>query len=288
MKIKNLKVRNINSIEKADIDFTQDLRKPDSDKPSNLFLICGNTGTGKTTLLDSITLALFQTAPRIEQISAKKNNTYKRNNGEELSVFDIRQYTREGISSKDECYVELVYEGIDLQTYTARLELGMKDDKTHKKAKWTVVKSNGDSEDRTTVVKKIISESTGLSSYDQFARMATMSQNQFDSFLTGDKTTKSTILEQLTNTSKYSEYGAAIAKITKDKKDKTDSAKETLNNKKGYVLSEDVEKKCTDQKTKLEGELTTIKEQNEKNNSLIALSKNLEQYDENKKMLKVK
>ena len=48
MKIKELHLRNIASIEKADIDFEKGLNDGVTGTPASVFLICGDTGAGKT------------------------------------------------------------------------------------------------------------------------------------------------------------------------------------------------------------------------------------------------
>ena len=60
MKIRRLKIHNIASIEDAEIDFSA---SPLVD--TDVFLICGNVGAGKSTILDSVCLALFGGTPRL-------------------------------------------------------------------------------------------------------------------------------------------------------------------------------------------------------------------------------
>ena len=125
MRIKELHIRNIASIEKADIDFEHGLNDAATGQSAPIFLISGDTGSGKSVLLDGIAMALFKTTPRIENVSAKKNNEFRNSSGETISIFSLEQYTRLGISDKDECYSELRFEGNDGRDYTARLTLGM-------------------------------------------------------------------------------------------------------------------------------------------------------------------
>ena len=60
MKIKKLTIHNIASIADAVIDFGGDLLGK-----SDLFLIYGDTGAGKSVILDCICLVLFNDAPRL-------------------------------------------------------------------------------------------------------------------------------------------------------------------------------------------------------------------------------
>ena len=66
MKLQKLEIHNIASIEDAVIDFEA---KPLSD--SNVILITGETGSGKSTILDAICLALYATTPRMNNTDTR-------------------------------------------------------------------------------------------------------------------------------------------------------------------------------------------------------------------------
>ena len=61
MKLQKLTIHNIASIEDATIDFDA---QPLAD--SEVFLITGKTGAGKSTILDAICLALYADTPRLD------------------------------------------------------------------------------------------------------------------------------------------------------------------------------------------------------------------------------
>lgn len=218
MKIKRLIIRNIASIEKGEIDFENGLIDPETQRPASLFLITGDTGSGKSVILDCISMALYGTTPRVKSVNGINNNVYQNNNGEEISVNDITQYTRIGISWKDECFAELTFIGNDNIKYVSRFSLGRTNRNRYRTPEWTLFV--GDSEvieNRKNEIKARIEQAVGLS-FEQFSRMAMLAQGQFATFLTGKKEERERILEQLTATDIFSRYGDAISAIFKESK----------------------------------------------------------------------
>ena len=220
MRIKELHLRNIASIESADIDFEKGLNEAATGEPASVFLISGDTGSGKSVILDGISMALYKTTPRLEGVCNVKKNSYMNNEGESVQVNSIEQYTRIGIAPKADSYSEVVFEGNDGEIYRARLELGCYLGNTDKETgerhikynspKWKVRKEGDDWVDKG--VDSIIQSAIGLS-FTQFSRMSMLAQGQFASFLTGEREERSRILESLTNTEHFSAYGKAISDL---------------------------------------------------------------------------
>lgn len=238
MKIKELRLRNIASIETANINFEKDLNDAVTGDPASIFLISGDTGAGKSIILDGISLALYKKTPRLEGVANKKNNDYTDHKGESVSVNSIEQYTRLGISENDDCYSELIFEGNDGKIYSARLQLGMIKGKTdasgkrplkYRKPQWEYKVGTNDWTKVEASTGEPLASAVGLS-FEQFGRMAMLAQGQFASFLTGDKKEREEILEQLTNTEIFSTYGEAIKRIFSNAStDKKDAEKDVQN-----------------------------------------------------------
>ncbi len=257
MKIKELHLRNIASIEKADIDFEKGLNDGVTGTPASVFLICGDTGAGKTVILDGISMALYKTSPRIKGVSDKKNNRFTNEEGEAVNVGSIEQYTRLGISASDECYSEVAFTGNDGVDYRARLTLGMMQKRNAERSLayrtpvWEVKIGAGDwTKDN---VAGTIENAVGLS-FMQFGRMAMLAQGQFAAFLTGDKKEREEILEQLTNTELFSRYGDAIKSLFDKAKADWNLAQAEFNTEQQHTLPQEQVDRLTEDKSRLENE----------------------------------
>ncbi|MBQ2851884.1 MAG: AAA family ATPase [Bacteroidales bacterium] len=229
MKIEKLIIQNLNSIEEAEIDFINSVL---ANEP--LFLICGETGSGKTTILDAITLALYDKASRYENV---KNNekTENGNNNTKNTTNILRKGKTDGkaelhFSVKDTHYIAtwLVHK-TKSNTYATsnRRKLEVVDGNTR------VVLSTKIEE-----VNKRIEELVGLS-YDQFIRSVMLAQGEFSTFLKSKKNEQSEILEMLTGTEVYSKIADAIKNKKGEAFYKKKEAETLYNGLKDNILSKD-------------------------------------------------
>jgi len=205
MQFKTLSIHNLASIEDAVIDFTA---RPLDDTP--LFLICGETGAGKSTILDGICLALYGETPRMSssikeeiELNVDSSNKYYANDNSQL----LRRGSGEG-------FARLLFCGNDGKDYTAEWEIHRAHNKPDKRllkpTRRLRAADNSFIDNRSTEINPKIVEVTGLQ-YDQFCRTVMLAQGEFTRFLKSRKDEKSEILEKLTGTGIYTRLGAMIA-----------------------------------------------------------------------------
>jgi exonuclease SbcC len=188
MKILELRFKNINSlygewcIDFTDPDFVAD----------GLFAITGATGSGKTTILDALCLALYGQTPRLGKMTASDNEVMSRQTGE--------------------CFAEVLFEAAS-GTYRTTWH----QHRSRKKAgaplqspKREVAKADGTIlAEKLKEVQDQIDQITGMS-FDRFTRSILLAQGSFDTFLKANADERSPILEQITGTEIYSEISKAV------------------------------------------------------------------------------
>ena len=204
MKLILLKIKNIASIEEAEIRFDEGLLASTS-----RFLICGDMGTGKSTILDSICLALYNNTPRLSQAPDKIRDY----GCDKVTAQDPRNLLRHGTN---EGSVELDFEGSDYKHYTARWSCGRTRYHTLRDSSHTLTCGTETIGNKKEIEKRIKESAVGLD-FQQFCRTTLLAQGQFTQFLKSKENEKSAILEKLTQTDIYSTVGSEIAKIYKEK-----------------------------------------------------------------------
>lgn len=205
MKIQKVTIKNLASLPEAEIDFT---RKPLKDSP--LFLICGDTGAGKSTITDAICLALYGDTPRFKD--AQQDDF---ENDDTIKTHDTRNFMRKGTA---ESLASVEFLADDNGLYRADWYAY----RAHKKAdgklqdiKRTLYRWDKESHEFVPVTEKVkefeekIVELTGFD-FNRFIRSVLLAQNQFSRFLFAKKDDKSAILQMLTNTDIYEKISRKI------------------------------------------------------------------------------
>ena len=204
MKLLKLTIHNMASVGDATIDFTQ---SPLSD--SEVFLISGKTGAGKSTILDCICLPLYGTAPRFK--NTKINGaTLDGTANDAVSVNDPRQILRRNTG---EGYAELEFTGNNGIHYIARWGA----QRSRKKIEGKLQKKNWTLENidkkvsftKDADIQQEISDAVGLD-FNQFCRTVMLAQGDFTRFLNSNDNDKSEILSKITGTEIYSKIGIKI------------------------------------------------------------------------------
>lgn len=263
MKIEKVIIENINSIEKAEISFSTGIL---ANEP--LFLITGETGSGKSTILDAITLALYDKSPRYEN-TKNKEKTEDGLTNMQSTTNALRKGTVDG---KSEVWFTIGNEEYVASWQMHRTRNG-KYDMTNRR-KLEVVKG----EDRIVLETKIdtvnqqVVELVGLT-YDQFVRSVMLAQGQFNTFLTSEKAKQTEILEMLTGTEVYSKIADIIRIRKNDAKTDVDNATNLYKSLNKNILPDE-------ELASLNEELAKNIEQNEKNEAEIKkLEQDLRNYE---------
>ena len=225
MKIKKLTIHNIASIEDATIDFSA---TPLSD--TDIFLITGTTGAGKTTILDAICLALFNTTPRLSKTTRSKIGA----NADDLTATDPRNFMR---LNTGEAKVVLSFDGTDGNQYRAEwyVQRGKNKKATTRmdNVVWTLDnlttghRTSGSKQSTYNDVERDMTQAIGMD-FEQFCRTTMLAQGQFTEFLSSQEAEKAVILEKITDTEIFSRIGQQIYQILQEKEKAYKEEKEKI------------------------------------------------------------
>ena len=250
MKIEKIIIENINSIEKAEISFTEGVLAHEP-----LFLITGETGSGKTTILDAITLALYDKSPRYEN-TKNKEKTENGLSSMQSTTNALRKGTSDG---KAELWFNVGNEEY-IATWQMHRTRNGKYDMTNRR-KLEVVKGGERIvlETKIDAVNQQLEELVGLT-YDQFVRSVMLAQGQFNTFLTSEKSKQTEILEMLTGTEVYSKIAEMVGRKKNAAKADEERAAELYNTLKNNILPEEELASLNTELAKNEAELKTAQQ----------------------------
>ena len=201
MRIEKLSFKNINSLEGHwTIDFTDDGLNGDG-----LFLITGATGSGKTTILDAICIALFGRTPRLNALTVGENGAITK--------------------GQKDCFAEVIF-SVDGKCYRSKWSQRYKNprkghpatlDKPVRELSFYPSEElfAGNAKELAAKVADII----GMS-YEQFSKSVMLAQGDFSRFLKASDNDRAAILEQITGTNIYSDISKKVYERSKAESEK--------------------------------------------------------------------
>ncbi|MFH0966643.1 MAG: AAA family ATPase, partial [Methanobacteriota archaeon] len=199
MKILSVRFRNLNSLAGEWIINLQD----PSFTSNGIFAITGPTGSGKTTILDAICLALYGQTPRLEKISVSTNEIMTRHTGE--------------------CSAEVTFEsseGVFRCNWRQKRARSRPDGKLQQpEHEIADAVTNRVLESKIREVGIRVRQATGMD-FEQFTRSMLLAQGGFSAFLEAKPDERAPILEQITGTGIYSDISIKVHERTGEEREK--------------------------------------------------------------------
>ena len=199
MKILSLRFLNLNSLKN---EWFIDFESPEFTEDS-LFLISGPTGSGKTTILDAICLALYHRTPRLKALSKESNELMTRHTGL--------------------CFSEVTFSTAG-KKYRARWEqhrAGKKKGGSLQPPRCEFCLADSGEILTTKLAEKLkkLEDLCGLN-FERFTRSVLLAQGNFTAFLKADKKKKAELLEEITGTEIYGQISISAFRRMRSEEEK--------------------------------------------------------------------
>ncbi len=192
MKICEIRLKNIHSLKgEHQINFEDGVLKD-----AGLFVITGPTGSGKSSILDVITLALYNQIPRIK-------GSISKNIIESEGVIITK--------NTDDCYAEVLYE-VKGEFYRSNWSIKRTRNRTLSERTVTLTHVSNNNQ----IISNSISEVPKLNesliglNYEQFVQSMILAQGQFSKLLLAKRDERNKLLEEITGTSIYRKIGILV------------------------------------------------------------------------------
>jgi len=235
---------------------------------AGLFAITGQTGAGKSTILDALCLALYDEIPRLP--SGQGFAVGHKDEDEKLRVTsnDVRSILRRGTGN---AYAEVDFIGKDKHHYRARWEVSKARGKADGRLQaQEVTLSKIDDGQRIGQGKKDtlekICELIDLN-FDQFRRSVLLAQGDFAAFLKAKKDERSSLLERITGTELYSELSIAAFDRARQEKDALNLITNRMQDQ--IPLDEEARQLLEQQRDQFIAQLADLDQQIEHNQKII-------------------
>jgi DNA repair protein SbcC/Rad50 len=181
---------------------------------TGLFAITGETGSGKSTILDALCLALYGRYPRF----AENQQDSSPDPGGKVKILDGSTILRRGAGKG---YAEVDFVGQDNLRYRAHWEARRARNKADGAIQGALRLLHSFNDEvatpvatSKTEVQDAITARTGLT-FDQFCRTVLLAQGDFDSFLLAPERERGDLLEKITGTEIYGHISIRVAEGTR-------------------------------------------------------------------------